>query len=197
MKRSFDSNLRLMAQFAREPFSRDLRTAIGQTLALRETINANLDKTRALADSVLFEFGPSRQRDLELRSQIRRWQPELRALFLMRIASLKYRLQLPGFEMPDSVRLRQQTYDEASARMLEEMADRVEGRERQVGSGADEMGELIRRKLQDAEAAAKRELPVAQAHSFVTLLGEIDGLTNSLAGQIATETAAWSESLRP
>jgi hypothetical protein len=55
------------------------------------------------------------------------------------------------------------------------------------------MSELIRQKLQDAEAAAKRELPVAQAHSFVTLLGEIDGLTNSLAGQIATETAAWSE----
>ena len=197
MKRSFVSNLRLMAQFAREPLSRDLRIAIGQTLALRETINANLDKTRALADSVLFEFGPSRQRDLELRSQIRRWQPELRALFLMRIASLKYRLRLPGFEMPDSVRLRQQTYDEASAQMLEEMADRVEGREHQVGIGADEMSELIRRKLRDAEAAAKRELPVAQAHSFVTLLGEIDSLTTSLAGQIATETAAWSESLRP
>ena len=125
-----------------------------------------------------------------MRSQIRRWQPELRALFLMRIASLKYRLQLPGFEMPDSVRLRQQAYDEASARMLEEMADRVEGRSRQVGSGAEETSELIGRKLQDAEAAAKKELPLAQAHSFVTLLGEIDGLTNSLAGQIATETAA-------
>jgi multidrug resistance protein MdtO len=189
MKRSFVSNLRLMARLAREPLS-NLRIAVGQTLALRETINANLDKTRALADSVLFEFGPSRQKDLELRSQIRRWQPELRALFLMRIASLKYRLGSPGFEVPASVRLCQQAYDEVSARMLEEMADRVEGRERQVGSGADEMGELIRRKLQDAEAAAKRELPVAQAHSFVTLLGEIDGLTNSLAGQIATETAA-------
>jgi hypothetical protein len=66
----------------------------------------------------------------------------------------------------------------------------IEGREHQVGIGADEMSELIRRKLRDAEAAAKRELPVAQAHSFVTLLGEIDGLTNSIAGQIATETAA-------
>jgi len=197
MKSSFVSTFRLMAQFAREPLSTDLKIAIGQTLALRETIDANLDKTRALADSVLFEFGPSRQRDLGLRSQIRRWQPQLRALFLMRIASLKYRLQLPGFELPDSVRLRQQAYDEASARMLEELADRVEGREHQVGSGAEEMRELIRRKLQDAEAAAKRELPVAQAHSFATLLGEIDGLTSSLAGQIATETAAWLESRRP
>jgi multidrug resistance protein MdtO len=197
MKRSFVSNLRSMAQFAREPLSKDPGIAIDQTLALRETIHANLDKTRAFADSVLFEFGPSRQRDLELRSQIRRWQPQLRALFLMRIASLKYGLQLPGFEMPDSIRLRQRAYDEASARMLEEMADRVEGREHRVGSGAEEMRELIRRTLQDVEAAAKRELPAAQAHSFVTLLGEIDGLTHFLAGQIATETAAWPESLRP
>ena len=74
------------------------RRRVGQTLALRETINANQDKVRALADGVLFEFGPSRQRDLELRSQIRGWQPDLRTLFLMRIASLKYRLRLPGFE---------------------------------------------------------------------------------------------------
>jgi multidrug resistance protein MdtO len=197
MKRAFILNLRLVAQFARQPVLNDLRIALGQSLALRETINASLDKVRALADGVLFEFGPSRQRDLELRSYIRQWQPQLRTLFVMRIASLKYRLQLPGFEMPDSVRLRQQAYDEASAQMLEQMADRVEGREHQVGSGAEEMSELIRRKLQDAEAAAKKELPVAQTHSFVTLLGEIHGLTNSLAGQIATETAAWSESLRP
>ena len=196
MKSSFVSTLRLMAQFAREPHAEDLTTAIDQTLALRETINANLDKTRALADSVLFEFGPSRQKGLELRSQIRRWQPELRALFLMRIASLKYRLHLPGFGMPDSVRLRQQAYDEASARMLEEMADRVEGREHQVGPGAEAMSELIGQRLQDAEAAAKRELPLAQAHPFVTLLGEIDDLTNSLGGQIATETGRQRLSLR-
>jgi hypothetical protein len=32
----------------------------------------------SLADGVLFEFGPSRQQDLALRDQIRRWQPQLR-----------------------------------------------------------------------------------------------------------------------
>jgi multidrug resistance protein MdtO len=190
MKKSFAWNFRLMAQFAREPLSKDPQAALGRILALRETINDNLDKARALADSVLFEFGPLRQQSLELRSQIRRWQPQLRVLFLMRIASLKYRLQLPGFEMPDSVRLSQQAYDEASARMLEEIADKFEGREHQIGSGAEDLGELIHRKLQDVEAEAKKELPAAQAHSFVTLLSQIDGLTTSLAGQIEKETAA-------
>ena len=48
--------------------------------------------------------------------------------------------------------------------MLEEMADRVEGREHQVGSGLTKWSELIRRKLR-----------------------------GFLAGEIARETAAWSE----
>jgi len=187
MKRAFILNLRLVAQFAREPASNDLRIALGRSLALRETINANLDKVRALADGVLFELGPSRRRDLELRSYIRQWQPQLRTLFVMRIASLKYRLQLPGFELPESVRLRQQAYDDASARMLEEIADRIEEREQEIASGAEELHEVLKQRLYDALGEASRELPPAPAHSFVTLLREIDALTTCLAAEIATE----------
>src|SRR4030095_15514487 len=58
MKRTFTANLRLLAQFAREPFSEDPEMGIKQILSLRETINNNLDKVRALADGVLLEFGP-------------------------------------------------------------------------------------------------------------------------------------------
>jgi len=185
MKRTFISNLRLMAQFAREPTTRDLKTAIARSLALRETINDNLDKTRALADGVLFEFGPSRQRDLELRTKIRQWQPQLRTLFILRTASLKYRLQLPGFELPETVRHQQEAYDEHSARMLEQIADRIEGQELAIAGGADQ--ERQKRSLYDVEARAARELPDAQAQSFVTLLGKIDAVTNSLAAEVATE----------
>jgi multidrug resistance protein MdtO len=184
MKRTFILNLRLVAQFARQPALSDLRVALAQSLALRETINANLDKVRALADGVLFEFGPSRQRDLELRSYIRQWQPQLRTLFMLRIAWLKYRLRLPGFELPESLRLLQQAYDESSVRILEETADLVDGREH---SGADQ-GEqpVVTRKeaLRNTELEARRELPAAQAQSFVTLLEAIDALTTSLAGEI-------------
>ncbi|HVP00286.1 MAG TPA: FUSC family protein [Bryobacteraceae bacterium] len=185
--RTFTSNLRLIAQFAREPVSRDLKGAVGRSLALRETINASLDKVRALTDGVLFEFGPSRRGDLELRDRIRRWQPQLRTLFVMRIASLKYRLQLPGFEVPEPVRLRQQAYDEASARMLEEIADRIEDREPAIASGAEEVHEALKRTLHDVEAEASRELPALRAQSFVALLSAIDTLTNSLAAEIKME----------
>jgi hypothetical protein len=73
--------------------------------SLRETINNRFDQVRALADGVLFEFGPSRQQDLALRTRILRWQPQLRMLFLTRIALWRYRLQLPGFELPKPVAL--------------------------------------------------------------------------------------------
>ena len=159
MKRAFISNLRAMAQFAREPASSNPRIAIARALTLRETINANLDRARAVADGILFEFGPSRRRDLELRSQIRRWQPQLRTLFVMRITSLKYRLQLPGFEWPESVRLRQQAYDEQSARILEEMADCIDGDHTSIARGPDESAELLKWTIEETLAEESRGLP--------------------------------------
>ena len=64
MKKTFTSNLRLLAQFAREPVSKDLKIALEKSYSFRETINSNFDKVRDLADAVLLEFGPSREQDL-------------------------------------------------------------------------------------------------------------------------------------
>jgi multidrug resistance protein MdtO len=186
MKRTFILNLRLVAQFATQPASNDLRTALGRSLALRETINANLDKVRALADGVLFELGPSRQRDLELRSYIRQWQPQLRTLFVMRIAFLKYRLQLPGFELPEIVRLRQQAYDEHSARILEEMADRIEGNRGSETNSVEDSHDLLNKTIEGLQGQDPAHLPPGRAQSFITLLRGIDGLTTCLASEIAS-----------
>lgn len=111
MKRTFISNLRLLAELAREPLAGKLKVATQRGYALRETISANFDEVRSLADAVLFEFSSSRQQDLALRDRIRRWQPQLRKLFLTRIALWKYRVQLPGFELPKSVDMAQQEFD--------------------------------------------------------------------------------------
>ena len=180
MKRTLISSFRLVAQFAREPLSSDLKIALGRTLALRDTINANLDNVRALADGVLFEFGPSRQRDLELRAYIRQWQPHLRTLFVMRIASLKYRLQLPGFELPESVFLAQQAYDEHSARLLDEMADRIDGKA--VPELSEDTQELLNKTI---DALRDQNLPAGRAQSFMTLLSGIDKLTSCLVSEVS------------
>ncbi len=186
MKRTFVSNLRLIARFATLPVSKDVKIVLGQSLALRETINANLDQVRALADGVLFEFGPSRPMGLELRSYMRQWQPQLRTIFVMRIAFLKYRLQLPGFELPESVRLRQQAYDEHSARMLKEMADLIEQKTPLAANSAADSHELLNKTVEAIQGA---QLPLGRAQSFITLMRGIDGLTDSLACEIAKDVA--------
>ena len=186
MKRAFVSTLRLLAQFAREPVSKDIRAAIERSYALREMINAQFDKVRSLADSVLFEFGSSRQQDLRLRDQIRRWQPQLRTLFIMNIASWKYRVNLPGFELPEAVRISQQEYDDRSGATLEDLADRIEGNARQVKPISEDLFEHLEKSLQ-AWCAQKEQPAEGHVRSFTTLLGGIHRLTIHLADEITME----------
>jgi multidrug resistance protein MdtO len=173
MRKAFLSSLRLLAQFTREPVSADIPQAIRRTSALRETINTQFDKVRALADGVLLEFGPSRRRDVALRDAIRRWTPQLQALFMMRSASLKYRLRLPGFELPEDVLAALQTYDECSARMLENLADRVEGK-------APASAAVCR--IEELALVAS-----ANGSTLVPLLRQIDQLTTRLTSGIDLE----------
>lgn len=128
MRGAFISAIRLLAQLTREPSSSDIPAAMKRSHVLSQMLNAQWDKVRSLADGVLFEFGSSRPCGLALRGRVRRWQPQLRVLFLMRRASLRYSLGLQGFELPQAGRLALRQYDERSARMLDEMADRLEGR---------------------------------------------------------------------
>jgi len=187
MRKAFAANLRLLAQLAREPVSKDLRISSERGYALREAINAHLDKVRSLADGVLFEFGPSRRVDIELRNQMRRWQPQLRTLFMMRIASWRYRAQLPGFEVPESIAVLHAALDECSAGVLEQMADRIEGDGRGTAHEVEDSAELLKRMIQEAEAEKSRGLPAGWARSFITLIAGIDALTSSLAAAITAE----------
>jgi multidrug resistance protein MdtO len=180
MKRALVSAIRLLAQLAREPVSQEQPAAIERTLALREMINAQFDKVRSLADGVLFEFGPSRQQDLALRECIRKWQPQLRTLFLMRIASLKYRLQLPGFELPEPVLLSLREYDNRSATLLDAVADWIEGAARPAQIPRASSGEL-----EMSPGTKGAGPPPANILSLGTLLRGIDTLTNSVAEEIA------------
>jgi multidrug resistance protein MdtO len=173
MKRTFVSAIRSLAQLAREPASINRATAIERSYILRETINAQFDKVRSLADGVLFEFGPSHQQSLALRECIREWQPQLRTLFLMRIASLKYRLQLPGFELPEHALSALRECDDRSAALLDDVADWIEGNARPREIPKDSLKEM------------GQSQPRAGSPSFLALLRGIDSLTDSVAEQIA------------
>lgn len=138
MKKQFVTNLRLLAQFAREPSSGNLRIDIERSYALREKINNNFDAVRAAADGVVLEFGTSREQDLAWRHRIIIWQTQLRILFLTRIALWKYRAQLPGFELPEGAMDAQKELDNRSAEMLVRIADRLEGKASTEGCDLEE-----------------------------------------------------------
>jgi multidrug resistance protein MdtO len=182
MRRAFISNLRNLAQLLREPLPGSEET--WRSVSLRETISASFDKVRTLADGVLLEFGPSRQKDLTLRDRIRRWQPQLRLIFLTRIALLKYRLQLPGFELPEPARLAQQKFDNELAAALEAMGNRMEGK---VSEGGEDLEDSLKRLERTAQASCPelpREAPAAQLQTFLALSRRIEGLTGALDREI-------------
>jgi len=122
---------------------------------------------------MLFEFGPTRQQDLAFRDRVRQWQPQLRALFLLRISSMEFRLRLPGFELPDSVRQLRRDYDDRSAEVLEDVANRIE---RATPANEREplyTSELLDRTLRACCTDEAQQFPESRIQSFVNLLRAI------------------------
>jgi len=176
MKAKFIANLRLLAQLAREPDLGDRKDAVRRIYALGQTINANFDQVRNLGDAVIFEFGSSRDRDLVLRDRIRQWQSKLRALFLIRGAALRYRLEDPGFELPAAMGPAQKEFDQELAEVLDGMAERMQGNPQPRGNHLAEA-------LQRLENTARAYPPGASPH-----LNDFMALSRT-AGQLALGTA--------
>jgi multidrug resistance protein MdtO len=184
MKRTFISSLRLLAQYAREPLSQDMSVVAARDNLLRERITNSFDQVRALADGVLLEFGPSRQQDLVLRRQIVRWQPRLRLLFITEIALLKYRVQVPGFELPDPIATTQHEFDDNLAMVLEGMAERMEGRTRDRLNSFTPSLEHLERALRPYLSEQLQPGVAARFQTFLFLSRRIESLTLSLDKEI-------------
>lgn len=121
MRETFARNLRLLAELA-EPWELD-PMRIGR---LREQIHANFTNVNAQADAVLFEVGPERRKHMAWRNAIRRWQPDLRAVFVMQIALLQYRIGVKSGEIPPQIVTAQRALDETVRIVLEGLAHSFE-----------------------------------------------------------------------
>jgi hypothetical protein len=180
MKNVFISLLHSLAKLVRAPF--EPREGIEQTHALRETINNDFDKVRALSDAVLFEFGPSRQQDLTFRSRITRWQPHLRMLYITRLALLKYRCQLPGFELARPVYLAQLEFDEHLAATLDAIADRLKGETRARTESLQDSFARVEQTIQTS--AVSQGVLSSHLQTFLQLSRRITSLAVSLDQEI-------------
>ena len=184
MKRAFISNLRLVAQFARDPMAGDRARAILRTSSLRATISASFDNVRSASDAVPFEFRSSREQDLALRSRIKHWQSQLRPLFLTRNALLKQRLRLPGWEVPESVRMAQQEFDDRLATLLDRMADRMEGKASERGDDFTDAFERLEQTVRASGSEGPQEVLAAELRTCLALSRSIAGVAMSLDKEI-------------
>jgi multidrug resistance protein MdtO len=184
MKRSLVDNLRLLAQLAREPRSQNVQTALERVSSLREMIGNSFDHVRALADAVALEFGRSRQRDLALRRRIVRAQPQLRMLFITRLATGKYRMQYPGFELPKPVASGQREFDEHLAAALDAVADRMEGRSPEEDPSLGGWAARLERTVEMSGPGESHEPPAARFQTFLSLHRRLEDLMMSLNKEI-------------
>ena len=128
MQDLFAKNLNMLAEFSEQLLLEDRNQAVKRIRQLRDQINAGFSAVTAQADAVLFEFGPSRRRKLQAREDIRRWQPNLRTLFLVQLTLMQYRMQRPLKELPPEISEAQAAFETDVARVLRTMADEVSGR---------------------------------------------------------------------
>ena len=80
-----------------------------------------------------------------------------------------------------------QAYDESSARMLENIADRMEGKTSQGRPVSADSLALLDQVLESCRTDESRLLLSEHGATFVPLLLQIDRLTSRLANQIAME----------
>jgi len=189
MTRELISTLRLLARLAREPFSTDTSVTVDRVHALRETITSGFDRVRAFADGVLFEFGPTREANLARRRVFLAWQPRLRLVFLTRVALLKYRLALPGFQLPPDLAAAQADFDHELAKRIDGMADRLEGKTSQPDDGIEQS---LARLETMSRAHRENALPelAAPFNGVLVLSRRIERLTTSLDQEVWLQAAA-------
>jgi multidrug resistance protein MdtO len=94
MQDAFARNLRLMAELLQLRENQDRVEAVRQAIQLRDRVNDGFNVMKAQSDAVVFEFGPSRQRKLLIRDDMRRWQSTLGIFLQMLTTYLQYLFQL-------------------------------------------------------------------------------------------------------
>jgi multidrug resistance protein MdtO len=184
MRKALIESLRLLAELAREPVSADLGIATDRYFSLRDTITKTFDSMRAFADGVLLEFGDSRPRNLAWRGRILQWGGELRTIFLTQITLWKYCTQTSGFELPKPMLTPLREFDDQSARLLDGMADRLDGKASAQDHGLEESFNRLEQLEQTYRSEPSQKTLEPQLQTFFFSSRRLKDLLISLDQQI-------------
>jgi multidrug resistance protein MdtO len=180
MQRSFVSTLRLLAKLM-TPVSKASGVTIEEAYRLRETISTNFEELRQQADGLMLEFGGSREHNLAARSHLLRWQLQLRIIFVIRIALLRYLLRLPGFEIPEPLLRTQEIADGQLAERLERLADRISNKVPSLLATYDTQLPVAPSTIYDPRSDTSL---APHSRSFLLLSSRITSLLTSLESEI-------------
>jgi multidrug resistance protein MdtO len=173
MQRLFTKNLEMLAELAEQLLEPDQVKAIRRVRVLRDQINNGFGAVRAQSDAVLFEFGPSRARKLQIRDDVKRWQPQIRTLLLVQITAIQYLAQMPLSDLPPPVAASGVSFERDAARVMRAMAQWVSGKPVNAVPDIRECSERVKQQVNDYYQGLGIPVP-AQAADVV-------GLTESLA----------------
>jgi multidrug resistance protein MdtO len=138
MEAVFAHNLEMFAELAEQLLVKDQIQAILRIRTLRDQLNAGFQAVTAQSDAVLFEFGPSRQRKLEIREHIRQWQPSIRTLLQVQMTSAQFLSQKPLTGLPEPIAKAGVVFERDFAQVMRALASEVSG---QPASPVPDIGE--------------------------------------------------------
>jgi multidrug resistance protein MdtO len=177
MQTVFAHNLEMFAELTEQLLEKDQVKAIRRIRQLRDQLNAGFSAVTAQADAVLFEFGPSRQQKLQIREDIRRWQPSIRTLLQVQIASAQYLANKPLSNLPEPIDQAGVAFEKDIAQVMHAMASEVNGKP--VGGVPDIRMSAVRFRQEVEKYYGNLGVPVPDAASDVV------GLADSLATILA------------
>ena len=177
MEEKFARNLRLLAELIDQSRQGDLNEAASRVNQLRDQINKGFNAVKSQADAVIFEFGPSRAHKLEIRDDIRRWQPTLGVLLQVQITFLEYLFAKRFAELPQIIAEAETSFEQDMAITAEAMSADIEGKSSIEAPDIQSSAQRLRRDVQKHYAASGLAIPPP--------LADMIALTQNLASIIA------------
>ena len=188
MQRLFARNLEMFAELTEQLLEKDQRKAIRRIRQLRDQLNAGFSAVTAQADAVLFEFGPSRDRKLQIREDFRRWQPSIRTLLQVQITAVQYLQNRPLSNLPEPIAQAGVAFEQDVARVMHAMASEAGGKPvagvPDISMSAAQFREGIRKYYQDAGTSVPTQASdvLGLAESLATIIGPLyEDIRNTLA----------------
>jgi multidrug resistance protein MdtO len=125
MQTVFTHNLELFAELAEQLLEQDHIKAIKRIRQLRDQINDGFQAVTAQSDAVLLDFSPWRQQKLQVRKNIRRWQPAVRTLLQVQITAVQYLARTPLTTLPEPIAQAGIVFEKDVAQVMRAMASEV------------------------------------------------------------------------